>query len=92
MMKKRKTANEDSSIHRGNVHSRLFEGGVFKINNLKQMNLLHLPDSLSAEASEGIGWNSHYVAVIMQVTKQHKETHYKQPILASKQKRCNFKL
>lgn len=56
------------------------------------MNLLHLPDSLSAEASEGIGWNSHYVAVIMQVTKQHKETHYKQPILASKQKRCNFKL
>lgn len=36
----------------------------------KVMNPLHLGDSLSAEASEGIGGDSLYVAVVLQVTKQ----------------------
>lgn len=35
------------------------------------MNLLHLCDSLSAEASERIGGDSLYVAVLLQVSKQH---------------------
>lgn len=38
------------------------------------MKLLHLLDGVSAEAPEGIGRNPLYVAVLMQVAKQHKDT------------------
>lgn len=37
------------------------------------MNPLHLLDSVSAEASESIGGDSLYEAVLVQVTKQHKD-------------------
>lgn len=59
----------------GNIHHctcdarRLCEGGAHVTK--KAMNLLHLGDSLSAEASESIGGDSLYVAVLLQVTKHH---------------------
>lgn len=34
-------------------------------------NLLHLPDGLSAEASEGVGRDAFDVAVFLQVSEQH---------------------
>ncbi len=52
-----------------NAHSELCEGGA-RVSK-KVTNPLHLGDSLSAEASEGIGGDSLYVAVLLQVTKQN---------------------
>ena len=43
----------------------------------RKINLLHLFNSLGAEASEGIGRDCLYVDVILQVTKQHKKKHDK---------------
>lgn len=60
-----------------NAHSELCEGGA-RVSK-KVMNPLHLRDSLSAEASEGIGGDSLYVAVLLQVTKS--KTHDYQQIL-----------
>lgn len=41
------------------------------------MNPLHLLDSVSAEASESIGGDSLYMAVLVQVTMQHKDQTHK---------------
>ena len=50
-----------------NAHSELCEGGA-RVSK-KVMNPSHLWDGLSAEASEGIGGDSLYVAVVLQFTK-----------------------
>lgn len=54
-----------------NAHSELCEGGA-RVSK-KVMNVLHLADVLSAEASEGIAGDSPYVDVIFHFTKQHKD-------------------
>ncbi len=72
---KKKTSAKRAGIISGNIHHRaciahseLCEGGVHVSKNV--MNLLHLSDSLSAEAFESIGRDSLYAAVLLQDTKQ----------------------
>lgn len=75
-MQKKKSRKRLSSRGQGDIsgnihhfsciaHSERCEGGAHVSKNV--MNLLHLSDGLSAEASESIGGDSLYVAVLMQV-------------------------
>ena len=75
-----------------NAHSERCEGGAHV--SKKVMNLLHLHDSLSAQASESIGGDFLDVVVLFQVTEQHTDhkTHDKQKMLKSKWHKWHFSI
>lgn len=96
VQKKERSGRGESLVKRaksisGNIHHcvchELCEGGVCACVSKKvKTNPLHLLDGVSAEASESIGGDSLYKAVLVQVTMQHKDQHIKdkQQILRNK--------